>query len=65
MAPEGRGPEVALLDEAGRRRATMTQNSEGLPHLRCQWRTALRVGTTKRGFVGLLEGAVRAAEANH
>lgn len=29
MAPEGTGPGIALLDEAGRRRADMTQNSAG------------------------------------
>src|SRR5689334_10705862 len=29
MAPGGTGPEVALLDEAGRGRATMMENAEG------------------------------------
>jgi hypothetical protein len=56
MAPEGTGPEVALLDEAGQRRATMTQNSEGeYAFLVFDSGGSMRfgVGTTRRGFVGL------------
>ena len=56
MAPEGTGPEVALLDEAGHRRATMTQNGDGeYAFLIFDPDGSLRfgVGTTKRGFVGL------------
>ncbi|MDQ6669658.1 MAG: hypothetical protein M3069_02670 [Chloroflexota bacterium] len=56
MAPEGTGPEVALLDEAGQGRATMTQNSDGeYAFLIFDPGGSPRfgVGTTMRGFVGL------------
>lgn len=56
MTPEGTGPEVALLDEAGKRRATMTQNSEGeygFGIFDDSGTLRFGVGTTKRGFAGL------------
>jgi len=56
MAPEGTGPEVALLDEVGRRRATMMENGEGdyaFSIFDASGAARFGVGTTKRGFVGL------------
>jgi hypothetical protein len=56
MTPEGTGPEVALLDETGHRRATMTENSEGeyaFNIFDASGAVRFGVGTTKRGFVGL------------
>ncbi len=56
MAPEGTGPEVALLDEAGHRRAAMNQNAEGEYSFVISDTSGTRrfgVGATKRGFTGL------------
>ncbi len=56
MAPEGTGPEVALLDEAGHRRAAMNQNAEGkysFVIFDASGTHRIGVGTTKRGFTGL------------
>jgi hypothetical protein len=56
MAPEGTGPEVALLDEVSRRRATMMENGEGecaFSIFDASGAVRFGVGTTRRGFVGL------------
>jgi len=59
MAPEGTGPEVALLDEAGRRRATMMENAEGeyaLSIFDASGSVRFGLGTTNRGFLGVNVG---------
>jgi len=59
MAPEGTGPEVGLLDAAGRRRATMMENAEdeyAFSMFDASGSVRFAVGTTNRGFVGLNVG---------
>jgi hypothetical protein len=56
MAPEGTGPEIALLDESGHRRITMAESSEGeygFATFDAANTQRFGVGTTRRGFVGL------------